>query len=53
MVFGHVALAQIRRTRQGGRELAIAGLIVGYVGLLGALVFATWYLTVLAALAGA
>lgn len=30
IVFGHVSLAQIRRTREEGRPLALAGLVVGY-----------------------
>ena len=44
VVFGHVAVAQIQRSggREAGRGLAIAGLIVGYigVGILGVLVLA-------------
>lgn len=31
IVFGHIALSQIRRTGEGGRGLAIAGLIIGYI----------------------
>lgn len=31
MVLGVAALAQIRQTRQGGRELAISGIVVGAV----------------------
>jgi hypothetical protein len=31
IVFGHIALSQIKRTGQGGRGLAIAGLIAGYI----------------------
>lgn len=40
IVFGHIALSQIKRTRQGGRGLAIAGLILGYlwVALLGSVI---------------
>lgn len=30
VVFGHIALHQIKRTGQSGRGLAIAGLIIGY-----------------------
>ena len=30
VIFGHVALRQIRRTRQGGRRLALAALWIGY-----------------------
>jgi hypothetical protein len=33
VIFGHIALSQVRRTGQGGRGLAIAGLVLGYVGL--------------------
>lgn len=35
VIFGHVALGQIRRANgaEGGRGLAIAGLILGYIGL--------------------
>lgn len=33
IVFGHIARAQIRRTQEGGGGLAIAGLVVGYVGI--------------------
>jgi len=34
LVFGHVALKQIARTggAQGGRGMAIAGLVLGYLG---------------------
>jgi hypothetical protein len=33
IVFGHVALHQIARNGQSGRGLAIAGLVLGYLGL--------------------
>jgi hypothetical protein len=33
VIFGHIALSQIHHSRQGGRGLAIAGLVLGYVGL--------------------
>ena len=33
VVFGHVALGQIARNGQSGRGFAIAGLVLGYVGL--------------------
>jgi Domain of unknown function (DUF4190) len=32
IVFGHIALSQIRRTGEGGRGLAITGLVFGYFG---------------------
>ncbi|MGW4482114.1 DUF4190 domain-containing protein [Rhodococcus triatomae] len=31
IVFGHIALSQIRRTGESGRGLAITGLVLGYV----------------------
>ncbi len=33
VVFGHLALGQIARNGQSGRGLAIAGLVLGYIGL--------------------
>ncbi|EMY34945.1 peptidyl-prolyl cis-trans isomerase [Arthrobacter crystallopoietes BAB-32] len=40
IVLGHIALSQIKRTGEGGRGLAIAGLIIGYVSLVaGILIF--------------
>jgi hypothetical protein len=33
VVFGHIALGQLKARPQGGRGLAIAGLILGYIGL--------------------
>ncbi len=35
IVFGHVALSQIKKSggTQGGRGMAIAGLVLGYIGL--------------------
>jgi hypothetical protein len=49
IVFGHVALSQINESqgRQGGRGMAIAGLVLGYMGA------GTLLLFVLAALLGA
>ena len=31
VIAGHIALSQIKRTGEGGRGMAIAGLVVGYV----------------------
>jgi len=31
IVCGHLALSQIKRTGESGREMALAGLIIGYV----------------------
>lgn len=33
VICGHIALKQIRQSGEGGRGLALAGLIIGYVGL--------------------
>ncbi|ACQ78795.1 conserved hypothetical protein [Beutenbergia cavernae DSM 12333] len=33
VIFGHVALSQIKRTQQAGRGMAIAGLVIGYLQL--------------------
>lgn len=42
IILGHIALNQIKRTGEGGRGLAIAGLVIGYAGLvIGILVFIT------------
>src|SRR5206468_1584997 len=40
VILGHIALNQISRTGEGGRGLAIAGLVIGYAGIvIGVLVF--------------
>ncbi|OJZ64175.1 DUF4190 domain-containing protein [Mycolicibacterium diernhoferi] len=31
IVFGHIALSQIKRSGEDGRGLAIAGLVIGYI----------------------
>lgn len=33
VVFGHIALHQIRQRGQGGSGMAIAGLVLGYIGI--------------------
>lgn len=33
VVFGHIALSQISRRGDGGRGMAIAGLVIGYIGI--------------------
>lgn len=33
VIFGHVALRQIQAHHEGGKGLAVAGLVLGYVGL--------------------
>jgi hypothetical protein len=46
IIFGHVALGQIGQpgARTGGRGMAIAGLVLGYLGLAFSLLFAILYL---------
>jgi hypothetical protein len=39
IIFGHIALGQISRTGEGGRGLAIAGLVIGYLWLVGIVAF--------------
>lgn len=34
IIFGHLSLSQIKKTGENGRGMALAGLIIGYVGLL-------------------
>ncbi|MDO5863443.1 MULTISPECIES: peptidylprolyl isomerase [Paenarthrobacter] len=41
IVTGHMALRQIRRTGEGGRGLAIAGLVIGYCSTATILIFVT------------
>ena len=38
IVFGFVALNQIKRSGQGGRGLAIAGIVLGIIGILASVV---------------
>lgn len=33
VIFGHIALSQIKKSGESGRGLAIAGLIIGYIGI--------------------
>ena len=38
IITGHIALSQIKRTGENGRGLAIAGLVIGYVGFVGGII---------------
>lgn len=42
VVFGHIALSQIRRIGQHGRGMAIAGLVLGYVGMAASVAVVIW-----------
>jgi len=48
VILGHVAISQINRTREEGRGLAIAGLVLGYVGIVGWIVFWAGFLALIA-----
>jgi len=39
VILGHIALNQIKNTGEGGRGLAIAGLVIGYIGIVSGLIF--------------
>lgn len=39
VILGHIALNQIKNTGEGGRGLAIAGLVIGYLGIVSGLIF--------------
>ena len=39
IITGHIALGQIKRTGESGRGLALAGTIIGYVGLVAVIIF--------------
>jgi hypothetical protein len=38
VILGHISLAQIKRTREQGRVMAIIGLVNGYLSMLGYLI---------------
>lgn len=50
VVFGHIALAQIQRTGEQGRGLAVAGLIIGYISVALGIILLIWQLTLLGSL---
>ena len=39
VICGHIALSQIKKTGEKGRGLAIAGLVLGYLGLIGTIIY--------------
>ncbi|UVJ40578.1 thioredoxin domain-containing protein [Arthrobacter sp. CJ23] len=48
IVFGHIALSRIRRSGDGGRGLAVAGLVIGYTALAAGTIAAMVAVTLLA-----
>jgi Domain of unknown function (DUF4190) len=47
IVFGFLALNQIKQTGQGGRGLAIAGIVIGIVSIVGGIIY--WIIVMIAA----
>lgn len=47
IVFGHMALSQIKRTGDAGRGIALTGLIIGYVYIVSVILFIVLYVAVL------
>ena len=39
VILGHIALSQIKKSNEGGRTLAIVGLVLGYIGLVALIIF--------------
>lgn len=50
IVFGHIALSQIKRSGEGGRGLAIAGTTLGYIGTAALIGYLIYVLVVLGSL---
>ena len=50
VITGHIALSQIKKTGEKGRGFAIAGLIIGYVGILASIIAAVVILPLMLAL---
>ncbi|WP_161580494.1 DUF4190 domain-containing protein [Subtercola vilae] len=51
VITGHIALVQIKRTGQKGRGLAVAGLVLGYLGILGGILAAVFIVIAIVAAA--
>ena len=49
IITGHIALSQIKKTGEQGRGLAIAGLIIGYIGLVVGIILAIVWFAILGA----
>ena len=39
VILGHIALSPIKKSNEGGRTLAIVGLVLGYIGLVALIIF--------------
>lgn len=53
VITGHIALSQIKRTGEKGRGLAIAGLVLGYLGMLAGIITAIIFFSLIASNPGA
>ncbi len=51
IITGHIALSQIKKTGEQGRGLAIAGLIIGYIGFVVGLIVIIFWAIALATIA--
>jgi hypothetical protein len=49
IVTGHISLRQIKRTGEQGKVMAIIGLVLGYLGLLGAIALVVFFIAAIAA----
>ena len=49
VICGHIALSQIKKTGERGRGLAIAGVVLGYLGLVAGLIAAIVFVVVIVA----
>lgn len=49
-MLGHIALSQINRTHERGWGLAVAGLVLGYLGLIAGAIWLLFVVTQLAAI---
>ena len=50
IITGHIALSQIKKTGEQGRGLAIAGLIIGYIGLVVGIIVVIFWIVALTTL---
>jgi len=53
VILGHIATSQIRRTKEDGRGLAVAGLVVGYIQIGVILIVVALWILLIVGLAGA
>ena len=49
VIFGHIAMGKIKRGEEDGYGMALAGIIVGYVVIVGYLLFVLFYIGLMAA----